>query len=65
MIKDKRSSGKQNEKVLDGLTKWLKIGRVTEVLEARRDRDAWKVMMVNAKEHGMWFIDLYIPIFFL
>ena len=35
--------------MLDGLTKWLKVGRVTEALEASRDRDAWKVMIAYAK----------------
>ena len=32
MIEEKR------EKMLDGLTKWLKVGRVTEALKATRDR---------------------------
>ena len=45
-------SGKQREKMLDGLTKWLKLGRLTEALKARRDRDACKVMIPDAKEHG-------------
>ena len=38
--------------MLDGLTKWLKVGGVTEVMEATRDRDAWKVMVAYAKELG-------------
>ena len=44
MIEGKSSRGKQCEKMLDGLTKWLKVGRVTEAMEAMRDRDAWKVI---------------------
>ena len=35
MIKGKRSRGK-HEKMLGELTKWLKVGRVTEALEAKR-----------------------------
>ena len=38
MIEGKRSKGK------DRLTKWLKVGKVTKVLKARRDRDGWKVI---------------------
>ena len=52
MIEGKRIRGKQREKMLDGLTKWLKVGRETEELKATRDRDAWKVMIAYAKEHG-------------
>ena len=36
MIKGKRSRGKQREKMLDGLTKLLKVGRVTEALKMTR-----------------------------
>ena len=43
MIEGKCSSGKQREKMFDGLRKWLKVGRVTEALKATRVRDAWKV----------------------
>ena len=45
MIGGKRSKGKQREKILDGLTKWLRVGRVAETLKATSDRDAWKVMV--------------------
>ena len=38
--------------MLDGLTKWLKVGRVTEALKATRGRGVWKVMIAYAKEHG-------------
>ena len=31
---------KQHEKMLDGLTKWLKVGGVTGALKATMDRDA-------------------------
>ena len=49
----------QREKMLDGLTKWLKVGRVTEALKATRDRDAWKVTIAYANEHGTWLIDWF------
>ena len=39
-MKRKHSQGKQHEKVLDGLTKWLKEKRVTEAIKVTRDRDA-------------------------
>ena len=42
---------KQHEKMLDGLTKWLKVGQVTEPPKAARDRNAWKAMITYAKEH--------------
>ena len=49
-IEGKRSRGKQREK-LDDLTKWLKIERMTEALQGTRNTDAWKFMIVYAKEH--------------
>ena len=54
MVEEKRSRGKQREKMVDGLTKWLKVGRVTETLKdlVMRDRDARKVMIAYAKEHN-------------
>ena len=53
MIEGKRSRGKKHEKMLDGLTKWLKVGRVTEALKTTRDGDVRKVMIAYAKEHGI------------
>ena len=43
-------TGKKREKMLDGLTKWLKVHRVTQALKATRDRDARKVMIAYTKE---------------
>ena len=40
MIQEKRSKGKQREKMLDGLIQWVKIGRATEALKATKYRDA-------------------------
>ena len=52
MIEEKRmrSKGKQRGKFLDRLTKWLKVGRVTDVLKEMRDRGAWKVMKGRASD---------------
>ena len=52
MMEGKRCRRKQRKKILDGLTKGFKIGLVTDVLRATRVRDAWKVMIAYAKEHG-------------
>ena len=55
MTVGKLSTRKQREKMLDGLTKLLKIKRVTELeaLKAKTHRDEWKVMIVRAKEHDI------------
>ena len=51
MIEGKHSRGKKCEKILDGLTKCLKVGRVTEALRAMRYRCARKVMIAYTTEH--------------
>ena len=51
-IEGKRSRRKLCEKMLDGLTKWLKVGRVIEALKAMRDKDPSKVMIAYTKEHS-------------
>ena len=48
MIEGIRSRGKQREKMLDGLTKRLREGRVIEELKTTMDRDAWKVTIAYA-----------------
>ena len=48
MIDGNNKRGKQREKMLDGLTKWLKVGRVKEALKVTSDRDAWKVIIAYA-----------------
>ena len=55
MIEVKRCRGKQREK-MKGLTKWLNLGQVTDALKATRDRGGRKVIIVCAKEHGIWLI---------
>ena len=37
ILKVKHGLGKQREKMLDGLAKLLKVGRVTQALEAMRE----------------------------
>ena len=36
LIEGKCSRGKQNEKILDGLIKWLQVGRVTDALKLKQ-----------------------------
>ena len=45
IIEGKCSRGKKHKKMLGGLTKWLKVGRVTEELKATRVRDEQKVII--------------------
>ena len=44
--------GNQRQKMLDGLTKWIKEGQVTKSLKATGHRDVWKVIIAYAKERG-------------
>ena len=53
MIEGKHSREKQHEKMLDGLTKWLKVGRVIGAVKVMKDRGTWKVMIAYAKEHDV------------
>ena len=50
MIEEKRC----REKMLNGLTKWLNIGQVTDALKVMRDRDGWKVIVLCANEQGTY-----------
>ena len=52
MTERKRSRRKMREKMLGELTRWFDVGRVTEAPKATRNRDAGKVMIDYAKEHG-------------
>ena len=45
MIEGKRCREKQRGKILDGVTKWLKIGQVREALKVMKNTDVWKVMI--------------------
>ena len=47
-----RGRGRQRDKLLDGLTWWMKTERVTNLLSTTNDRDIWKVMIANAMRQG-------------
>ena len=38
--------------MLDGLTSWLKVEKVTDILRAAKDRDVWREMTANATKQG-------------
>ena len=48
MLEGSRSRGRPREKMLDGLTSWLKVEKVTVMLRAAKDRDVWREMIANA-----------------
>ncbi|GFO01374.1 retrovirus-related pol polyprotein from type-1 retrotransposable element r2 [Plakobranchus ocellatus] len=48
----KRSRGRQREKIMDGLAKWLGPGKVSDTLAAVKDRDLWRDMIANAYKQG-------------
>ncbi|GFO39529.1 hypothetical protein PoB_006603400 [Plakobranchus ocellatus] len=46
------SRGKQREKLIEGLTDWLKAGKSLEAIEATKDRKKWRTMIANAVKQG-------------
>ncbi|GFO07736.1 hypothetical protein PoB_003424100 [Plakobranchus ocellatus] len=52
MLEGKRSRGKQREKLIEGLTDWLKAGKSLEAIEATKDRKKWRTMIANAVKQG-------------
>ncbi|GFO38280.1 hypothetical protein PoB_006478500 [Plakobranchus ocellatus] len=52
MLEGKRSRGKQREKLIEGLTDWLKAGKSLEAIEATKDRKNWRTMIANAVKQG-------------
>ncbi|GFN78614.1 endonuclease-reverse transcriptase [Plakobranchus ocellatus] len=52
MLEGKRSRGKQREKLIEGLTDWLKAGKSLEAIEATKDRKKWRTMIPNAVKQG-------------
>ncbi|GFO13501.1 exocyst complex component, partial [Plakobranchus ocellatus] len=50
MLEGKRSRGKQREKLIEGLTDWLKAWKSLEAIEATKDRKKWRTMIANAGE---------------
>ena len=55
--KNNLSRGNPRKKIIDGLTKWLKVGPVTDAPKVTRQSDAWKVIIAYAKGHGTWLIE--------
>ncbi|GFN99673.1 serine/threonine-protein phosphatase 6 regulatory ankyrin repeat subunit b [Plakobranchus ocellatus] len=52
ILEGKRSRGKQREKLIEGLTDWLKAGKSLEAIEATKDRKKWRTMIANAVKQG-------------
>ena len=52
MLEGNRSRGRPREKMLDGLTSWLKVEKVTDILRAAKDRDVWRGLIANAMMQG-------------
>ena len=52
MLEGNRSRGRPREKMLDGLTSWLKVEKATDILRAAKDRDVWREMIANATKQG-------------
>ncbi|GFO34714.1 endonuclease-reverse transcriptase [Plakobranchus ocellatus] len=52
MLEGKRSRGKQREKLIEGLTDWLKAEKSLEAIEATKDRKKWRTMIANAVKQG-------------
>ncbi|GFN77131.1 endonuclease-reverse transcriptase [Plakobranchus ocellatus] len=52
MLEGKRSRRKQREKLIEGLTDWLKAGKSLEAIEATKDRKKWRTMIANAVKQG-------------
>ncbi|GFS08247.1 hypothetical protein ElyMa_006589900 [Elysia marginata] len=48
----KRGRGKQREKMMDGLKRWLGSGSSTETMTAMGHRELWRNMIADASKHG-------------
>ena len=51
-ISRRRDRGRQQEKILDGLTKWLGERSITEMINKARDRNGWRYMTANVCRQG-------------
>ena len=56
VIEGKRSSGQQYKKMLNELTKWLKVGQARNTLKATRDKDAYQVMITFTKDQRSYLV---------
>ena len=52
----------QEEKTARKEAGWLNAGRVTDVLKATSDRNAWKVMIAYLKRQGTGLVDEHYSI---
>ena len=52
MLEGNWSRGRPQEKMLDGLTSWLKVENLTDILRAAKDRDVWRELITNATKQG-------------
>ncbi|GFR77827.1 endonuclease-reverse transcriptase [Elysia marginata] len=48
----KRGRGKQREKMMDGLKRWLGSGSSTETMTAMGHQELWRNMIADASKHG-------------
>ena len=48
----RRGRGRQREKILDKLTRWMRTEGAAETITAARDREKWRLMTANAIRHG-------------
>ncbi|GFN87199.1 exportin-6 [Plakobranchus ocellatus] len=62
MLEGKRSRGKQREKLIEGLTDWLKAGKSLEAIEATKDRKKWRTMIANAWNPFQEHVETYLGI---
>jgi hypothetical protein len=46
-ISEKRDRGRQQKKILDGLTNWLEEKSITEKIDKAKDRNGWRYMTTN------------------
>jgi uncharacterized iron-regulated protein len=51
-ISGRRDRGRQREKILDGLTNWLGMKSITEMINKTRDRNGWRYMTANVCIQG-------------
>ena len=52
MLEGNQSRGRPREKMLDSLTSWLKVEKLTDTLRAAKDQEVWREMIANATKQG-------------
>ena len=48
----KRARGRQREKILDGIARWLGQSKTSDILKEVEDRELWQRMISNANWQG-------------